>query len=163
MQSRYNNKKFDATGLVEVLTVLAILAMTMLSVVSISVRSLRQVKKNEIEDRAVALQLRSLEYAKTPTILGLKEGNYSIIIGTQTNSNTVQLVSQPVRVNLSISNCDNQSPYFVDTGDDGDTICNQIKIKNINQNLFEIRSKIVFKSFEEFEERELLGYRLEVQ
>lgn len=167
MRSIFNNK-ISATGLVEVITVLAIMAFTMVAIVGVTVRGMRQVKKNEVEDRAVGIQIRSLEYAKSPASLNIPPmENGDILYFSVDTSSGIQLSSVAGATIIDETNCDINSPYHVDLGTGNkDMICNQIiveaKLNPSTSTLFyEIKSRLVFRALEDFEIRELLAYRSE--
>ncbi len=161
-------RKTDGTGLVEVLTVLAILAFTMITIVGVTVRGMKQVKRNEVEDRAVGIQLRSLEYAKSPADLSLPVmQNGDILYFAITSAPGIQLTQISGSQVVDENNCDINSPYYVDLGtENNDLICNQViietKLNPSTNNLFyEITSKLIFRALDNFESRELIAYRSE--
>ncbi len=162
------NKKYKANSLVEVIVVIAILSMTMISIVIVSTRSIRQVKKNELIDKSIALQLRSIEYAKTPNTLPvldtMQNGDtkkFKIVIS---QNEGIEFVEATSGQDLTLDNCSASSEYFVDFENDDtlDTFCNQIVISakdGASGLYYEIHSKIVYWVMDHFEESEMLGYR----
>lgn len=171
-QLKYNHK-IKATGLVEVIVVIAILAMTMLAVVGVTTRALRQVKRNEIEDRVTGIQLRALEYIKSP--IDISANNIDLPTSTNPNyysvnfnANNGQLVLTPQVLTQNLSkqapyNCNSSSVYFVSGLDSGDVVCNQIIITrpDAGKEVYEVRSVLVYQALDEFYSKELLGYRIE--
>jgi|GEM_PF-6458547 len=168
------NKKLFATGLVEVIVVLAILATTMVSIVIVTTRGLRQVKRDEIEDRAVGLQLRSLELAKSPATLTLpiklQTGdikNYYLQFPDASNAQgEVHPIEAVKSGDLTLDNCSLNSEYHVvlENTAKGEMYCNQMRIElksASGKNYYEVKSIIVYKSINGFEKKELLAYRRE--
>jgi len=162
--------KLKATGLVEVIVVIAILSVVIVSVASVTTKAMRQILKTEIEDRATSIQIRSLEMAKSPSELVLTPmtandmRNYAVVFSA--TSGQVDFVERSGGSNLSTNNCSPSSEYYVDLGNDAkDTICNQVIIRSKNgyggKLYYEVSSVLVFKSVDDFEIKQLLGYRRE--
>ncbi|MBD3280758.1 hypothetical protein GF389_04515 [Candidatus Dojkabacteria bacterium] len=180
MKSRLLNKNrcgFDSRtggGLVEVLVALAILSMTMITVVSVTTNSLTQIKRDEIKDRAVGIQFRALELAKSPVDnLGLSTLQRGEVAHFRLYSSASGIVLERASGAelISKSNCDSQSDYFVDLEDFGyeapgnNLICNQVIIELENQQedirTYKVSSLLVYNVEGELVFNELVGYRRE--
>lgn len=170
-QSKNHAKQFQrATGLVEVVVVIGILAVTMVSVIGVTIKSMRQVKRDEIEDKASGFQIRSLELAKSPATLvfpstllpgDVKSFYIKTNAGTQTG---IEFILSNTSTNLSTTNCTSSSEYSVKiTGaEPGELYCNQIIVEvksENNKNFYIVKSVMVYKSLDKFLKKELITYR----
>jgi type II secretory pathway pseudopilin PulG len=166
-----NSKNIIATGLVEVIVVLGILSVTMVSVMGVTIKSMRQVKRDETEDRATGFQLRALELAKSPATLAFP-GNpvagdvkrYSVKTGSTTGQSTIEYVLSNSSIDLTTDNCNKDSEYAVTIqgAGSGEMYCNQIVIEVKTQgsvNYYQIKSVMVYKSLDTFNKKELITFR----
>lgn len=165
---KYGKGNLNATGLVEVIVVLAIMAVTLVTVVSVTTRGLRQVKRDEVEDRAIGYQLRSLEIAKSPAKLtfpgDLQHGDtVSYFIDY---SNAVWFVQAQSGQALTEQTCTPDSEYWVaiEGAGEGEAYCNQVIVeyKFMEQKkLYTVKSIMVYNTGDKFEKKELLTFRRE--
>lgn len=172
------NKKLKGTGLVEVIVVIGILSVTLVSVMLVTGRSIRQVKDDELADKATGYQIRALELAKSPaelTISGdLQVGDVSNFYLDFANQTQGQLTLSPAlrSQDLTTTDCDQNSEYFVNVTKEQTTeiFCNQIQVTLKSQQVtngstgsnvlyYEIKSIVVYGTSKGFEKKELLAFR----
>ncbi|MBN1331615.1 hypothetical protein JW978_01880 [Candidatus Dojkabacteria bacterium] len=166
--------QIKGTGLVEVLVALAIFSLTMITVVSVTTTSLKRIKRDEVEDRAIGIQFRSLELAKSPVQnLGLeKMKNGDIEYYTlEVAANKIELKKVNGSTVISPGNCSTQSNYYVNLADYGyedvgdNLICNQVTVEFLGTqddlDTYEVKSLLVYNSAGKLEFNELVGYRRE--
>lgn len=164
-------RKFSAAGLVEVIVVIGIISVTMVSVMGVTIKSMRQVKKDEIEDRAMGFELRSLELAKSPATFqfpgNLQVGDlkrYSVKTGDTSGGSTILFAQSISSAALTTTNCDKNSEYNVTVqgAGTGEVYCNQIIVEVKTQsgkNYYQVTSVMVYKSLDTFVQDQLVTYR----
>ena len=167
-------QKKNGSGLVEVLVALAILSMTMITVVSVTAASLRRIKQDEIEDRAIGIQFRALELVKSPVSdLGLgtmQTGDIGFYSLSPSGSDST-LVKENGSTVISAQNCDTSSDYYVNLADLGyvtvgnTLLCNQVIVEFLGAQeglrTYKVRSLLVYNNAGEIVFNELVGYRRE--
>jgi prepilin-type N-terminal cleavage/methylation domain-containing protein len=187
--SRKRIKK--AFGLLEVLIAIAISSIVLLGAMVVATKSIRFVRTNELQDLSNGVLIKSLEVSRSPvdfdldSLLGASSGpNYYTLSNQDVDDgqgNTVErlrLTEQVGEFN-EITECDTNSVYRVDLLEDQDVeqfadvnfrnayqICNQIVISEVRtdnvRRVFEIKSIVVYRLFEEDVRSELISYRTEI-
>ena len=157
-------KKEKGMGLVEALIALAVVATGMVVITSLSLKTIKQVRRNEMQDVAVQIGVEAMEFMKQPgkitrTGTGTINGYYELDISTVEHARIIKEIDT-----VDISECNASSPYKVDYVTDMN-VCQQIQIQQITgfTDQYDIRVIIVWDSIgsstNNYEKRIFTGYR----
>ncbi|MBN2015742.1 hypothetical protein JW766_02825 [Candidatus Dojkabacteria bacterium] len=157
----------DGLGLVEVLVALAVVGTAMVIITQISLKTIKQARKNELQDVANQVAVEALDFMKQPgnitveTIGGsspnLNGGLYRLDV-----ANGKIEYSSSQQAELSTSNCTPGSHYLdASLYSSGYHVCQQIKLTKVSEYRFNIKVIVVWQTVGgEYDIRELAGYRI---
>ncbi|MBU0975953.1 type II secretion system GspH family protein [Patescibacteria group bacterium] len=155
-------KNEKAFSLVEAVVALAIVGVAMVIITQVSLKTLKQAKKNELQEVAVQSAVEAMDFAKQPNDLEVDvppatSKFYKLDIAN------AQLISTGV-TQSEINSCSAGSEYIVAyLNSSGYTVCQQIYITKpgTSSEKWDIEVKVVWLSVDgEYEESKIKGYRL---
>lgn len=171
IRSLLNKKRrLKATGLAETVAALGILSMTMVTAIGVTVKSMRLTKQTEIQDRANTIQIRAMEFAKSPAEFAvsgsISSGDVASFSVQLDQNGSIILEREPGTQEIG-NNCSESSDYYVNfkawDPDSVDVVCNQMIIEGITNSdgklVYEIQATTVYLIFGEFYKTTMLGYR----
>lgn len=165
------SRKGAAFGLVEVIVALAIAVVLMTGSVQASLKATQQIKKNETQDEASGIMLRSLELSRSAVKynLGQIQGGVTVRYYRLEYNSQGTLVLQVASNQSRITSCPPppaRASEFVVSNTGGVHVCNQIEITRLNDRGsqvgdYQIRSIVIYQYLNEVFTQDLISYRTE--
>ncbi len=118
-----------ALGLVEVLIALAVVSTGMVMITSLSLKTLKVVRKNELQDIAVQLGVEAMDFMKQPGTIAVQsyDDTYAGYYYLDISSEPYKIVE--VQGYEEIDTCDSNSRYRVSSVAET-SVCQQIQVQN---------------------------------
>lgn len=166
-------KSEKALGLVEALIALAVVGTGMVLITYISLKTIKEARKNELQDVAVQSAVEAMDFMKYPAAISTYTEptatpiphlispyvNFKLDFGS-TPPRIVKCVDSSDLSN-DPSNCDTASPYYVASLGPEYLVCQQIKVTEVTDLKYNIEVVVVWQSVGgDFEMRVIQGYRL---
>jgi len=145
-------------GLVEVLVALGIVGSGMVIITQVSLRTIKQARKNELQDVANQLAVEALDFMKMPADITMGSGDIPGYF--KLDFDPVQIVKGE---DNEISNCYRTGDYYVDLGYEGYVVCQQIYLEesSLGSDRYDFQVKVVWETVGgEFEEITVSGHRV---
>lgn len=140
-------KKQKGLGLVEVLVSLAIVGTGMVIITSISLKTIKQARKNELQDVANQVAVEGLDFMKLPSAIEadmVRDGYYKLNYDPN-----VELVNIANASEIDESyNCASGQEYYIDLGTVGYNVCRQIYIESsdLGSNRYDVKVIVVWET-----------------
>lgn len=154
-------KDQKALGLVEALVALAVIATGMVVITSLSLKTIKQARKNEMQDVSIQTAVEAMDFMKQPGVIQTTVGKLPNPTG---RSYRLNLDSLPYLIYVGdgtgeINNCTKTSPYYVSDVSDF-LVCQQIIIKESAVGRYTIKVVVVWQTVGgDFEKRTFDGFR----
>ncbi len=158
----------SALGLVEALISLAVVGTAMVVITRVSLRTIKQARKNELQDIAVQAAVEAMDFMKQPGTI-VVEGDvpvesfgkyYRIALSEQ--KPIIFVENDHLAGENEIANCDSSSSYYNGSlGSGGYDMCQQIYVKKITPRRYDLQVIMVWQTVGgEFEKKKFDGYRI---
>lgn len=159
-------KKENALGLVEALIALAVVGTGMVILTTISLKTIRQARKNELQDVAVQAAVEALDFMKDPSTIDTDR-----LPADQGSYYRLDLASSPPLIwvadgnlnpdeSLEIDSCTEDNTYYVSSLPDY-FVCQQIFVQNVGTKRYDLKVIVVWKTIGgDYEKQDIEGYRL---
>ena len=151
-----------ALGLVEVLVSLAIVGTGMVIITSVSLKTIKQARKNELQDVANQIAVEALDFMKIPMDIDadvVSDGYYELDFDS-----TPYLISDVSGSELdpAVSSCTPNHSYYIDLGTAGYVVCRQIYIQTVSPGRYDFKVIILWETVgqEESEKAIFEGHRI---
>lgn len=156
-----------ALGLVEALVALAVVGTAMVLITQVSLRTIKQARRNELQDVAVQAAVEALDFMKQPgniKVDGVKpDESYGQYYKLDLTANIPQIVYKERDMGANeIRECDFSSFYYNESlGSSGYYVCQQIFIQEVTSHKFDLKVIVVWQTVGgEYDKKVFEGFRV---